>query len=147
MDGAKVTMNCTHNHRTDKAAKKCADKMYHEYLKRVFPASVSMTPQEYDAKNHVTLAWAATVLMLEETPDTRTPEQLRAQHEREERESAGDFSGYWVVSLSGVPIVAATPELAEARAAEIERDYDSDESEASGDYTADEVAEMRHPTW
>lgn len=55
---------------------------------------------------------------------------------------------FWTLSLSGIPVVGATPEAAQKLAREIERPYDQyDNEEAEGNYLRDEVEDMRHPTW
>jgi hypothetical protein len=99
-------------------------------------------------RNHVTRSWA---ILMTEAPPEPMPEQRQADYERMQREAPEGFTGAWAVSLSGHPCYAATPELAEKRAAEMERDYDllEDEPEPSacGNYPADEVQDMRHPTW
>jgi hypothetical protein len=80
----------------------------------------------------VTRAWA--IIMLQEPVYTEA--DYRADYERMKRET-DEFTGAWATSTSGIQCYAATPALAEARAARMDADY-----QAVPDFTLDDVEEI-----
>jgi len=67
----------------------------------------------------VTRAWA--IIMLQEPEYTEA--DYHADYERMREETDEGFTGAWAMSLSGIRVYAATQELAEARAARMDADY------------------------
>jgi len=82
----------------------------------------------------VTRAWA--IIMLQEPEYTEA--DYRADYERMREETDEGFTGAWALSLSGLPCYAATPELAEARAARM----DAPQPSGDLDFTLDDVPEI-----